>query len=138
MNAQLSCHTTNGPLAKLVLPSDVLKQLHLSPPVHASSSIPGVIPEWIFGQHPGWGQIKLPKGAKSEYRNHEFVRRKFGGYAMHDVLDYRRVRDKEGLIPRSRAGRGSSRFGPSAPKLESQAIWNAVSVRGANADRTEY
>ncbi len=40
MNAKLSRYTPNRSFSEFILPSDALKQLHLGPPIQASTSIP--------------------------------------------------------------------------------------------------
>src|SRR5213596_77848 len=74
MHPQLLCHPSNRSRPKLILPSDLLEQLHLRSPFHSA-------PLFFLNskqrlallQLQGWGQMKLWKGANVEYVNHKLL-----------------------------------------------------------------
>ena len=74
MHPQLLCHPSNRSRPKLILPSDLLEQLHLRSPFHSAPLFfLNSKQRLAFLQLQGWGQIKLSKGANLEYRNHTVV-----------------------------------------------------------------
>src|SRR5215831_20758937 len=78
MHFKLGRYALDGPNPELVLPPDLLEQLHLRSPLHPG---PPASSAGCSGQR-GWANLQYRKWANSEYRNHaaleaqrEYVRR---------------------------------------------------------------